>query len=585
MIRATLRALPALALAVSGLAGAPASAEPPPVMPPATYKTVSAETFIRMSDGVHLAATVVFPSLDGAVQAPGTFPVVLAMTPYSRNGVCGCMAPAIFAQRGMIGAVVDVRGTGGSEGNLEGNYFSPRESRDGYELVEYFGTRPYSSGRVGMAGGSYVGITQYLTAAEQPPHLSAITPVVPLGDVYRDAFAHGGIQSAFFDTQYVAVQGGPGAAGFNTDPSRAEQTLTAKAGQSPPGYIAFDYLARPNDDEFYRERSPIYKADRIQVPVLTISQWRDGLLRGAPEMHQALAKRPGVETRLYVGPCTHKGCNAPFAPFTNPPGQRDLNAMVFEFLAKYLLDAPTPARPAVEFYVQGANVHQESAAWPPEAVEYERLNLGQGILSSEAQPASEATYFSNPAAGASLAFNRYGTVAASPYVPLDQRLEEPQGLAFRTSPLFAPLRMTGPLALHLVASSTATDTDWYAKVSDVAPDGTESIITEGALRASHRALDPLKSTPQRPYHTHSNPEPIEPGVFYGFDIEIWPTAYELAPGHRLQVRVTSSDLPTHLPGSISLDRNDPSTARVVLNDPAFNTVRFGPSYLLVPKAL
>lgn len=190
----------------------------------------------------------------------------------------------------------------------------------------------------------------------------------------------------------------------------------------------------------------------------------------------------------------------------------------------------------------------------------------------------------DPAAGLSLALNKYGTVAATPYVPTDQRLEGPHRLTFRTSVLDRPLRLIGPIALHLVAASTATDTDWYVKLADVAPDGSESIITEGALRASHRALDRAKSTPSRPYHTHTDPRPIVPNRFYGYDIEIWPTAYELAPGHRLQLRLTSSDLPTHFPGSIHLDRNSPQDTRIDLLSPATNTVRLNKSFLLLPVA-
>jgi putative CocE/NonD family hydrolase len=188
----------------------------------------------------------------------------------------------------------------------------------------------------------------------------------------------------------------------------------------------------------------------------------------------------------------------------------------------------------------------------------------------------------NPAAGFSLAFNKYGTVAATPYLPLDQRLEGPQGLTFRTPALEKPLDLAGPSSLHLVAASTAPDTDWYAKLSDVAPDGSESIIDEGALRASHRAVDPAKSTPARPYHTHTDPQPVEPGRFYAYDVEIWPTAYRLAAGHRLQLRLTSTDLPTHLPGSIRFDRDHPEAARVDLLPPAVNTVRFEDSYLTLP---
>jgi uncharacterized protein len=588
------RSLAAVLVSAIALIAAPARAAspPPPELPAPTYQSVSQEVLIPMDDGVRIAATVAWPSADGQTPLPGRFPVVLGMTPYGRNGVCGCFPPDFFATRGMVGAVADVRGTGGSEGNLEGNFFSPREQRDGYNLVEYFGTRPYSTGKVGMAGGSYVGITQYLAAELRPPHLAAITPAVALGDIYRDAFTHGGVPNLSFNAQYIAVQGVPGAAGTNTDPYLLEETLSAKLGQSPPGTIAFDYLARPNDDPFYRDRSPIYGADRIEVPTLVIGSWRDGLLRGAPEMYQRLAKRPGVETRLYMDPCTHKGCGPPFAPLTDPPGRQDVAAIAFEFLRKHLQGADVPARPAVEFYVQSRDqyVREKADRWPPAGTRFKRFDLDAGGL----RPAEDTllppatlgnqSYVTNPAAGFSMAFDQYGTVAASPYVPTDQRLEGPEGLTFRTAPLTSPLTLVGPIGLHLVAASTASDTDWHAKLADVAPDGSESIITAGALRASHPALDPVQSTPARPYHTHTAPQPIEPNRFYEYDIEIWPTAYELAAGHRLQLRLTSTDLPTHLPGSIDFDRDHPEAAHIELLSPAVNTVRFDGSYLVLPVA-
>ena len=446
------------------------------------------------------------------------------MTPYSRNGLCGCFPPDFFATRGMVGAVVDVRGTGGSGGNLEGNFFSPREARDSYNVIEYLGTQPYSNGKVGMAGGSYVGITQYLAAEQRPPHLAAITPAVAISDLYREGYTHGGIPNLFFDTQYIAVQGAPGAAGANNDPSLLADTLAAKAGQSAVGTISFDYLARPNDDDFYRDRSPIYHARDIEVPTLIIGGWRDGLLRGAPEMYRRLARRKGVETRLYVDPCTHKGCGAPLAPLTAGKGVYDASALAFEFLQKHLAGVPAPKRPRVEYYVQGRDEYARAKSWPPRRTRFRRFELGSGTQE----------FVTNPAAGFSMAFDRFGTVAASPYVPTDQRLEGPQGLTFRTPVLEKPLSLAGPLALHLVAASSATDTDWHVKISDVAPDGSESIVTDGALRASHRALDRKRSTRGRPYHPHTDPQPIEPDRFYKYDIEIWPTAYELAPGHRLQ---------------------------------------------------
>ncbi len=484
----------------------------------------------------------------------------------------------------MVGAAVDVRGTGGSEGSLDQNFFSPREARDSAAVIEYLGTQPYSTGKVGMAGGSYVGITQYLAAGHDPPHLAAIVPMVAISDLYRDGFAHGGIPNLSFDLQYIGVQGAPGAVGPNTDPALLEATLGAKLGQAPVGTIAFDYLERPNDDPFYTDRSPIALAHNITVPALIIGGWNDGLLRGAPEMYKALSRRDGVETRLYIDPCAHKGCGAPFAPLTDPPGRHDPAGLTFEFLAKHLLGAQTPARPPVELYLQGANRYVQSESWPPAGVEYEQLALGDGTLGDANRGTESVTYTSNPAAGFSLAFNRFGTVAATPFLPTDQRLEDSQGVTFRTDPMRDATAIAGPIKLHLVASSSATDTDWYAKVMDVGPDGSQRLITDGALRASHRALDAQRSTDARPYHPHTDPTPIEPGRFYDYEIEIWPTAYELAPDHRLQLRVTSSDLPTHLPGSFAFDRDNPTAARVDLQSPATNTIRLDGSYLQLPIA-
>src|SRR5205807_2928661 len=106
--------------------GAQVAAAAPPKLPAPTYQSVSMETLVPMDDGVRLAATVYLPSRDGKTPAPGRFPVVLQMTPYGREGVCGCVPGADFATRGIADATVDVRGTGGSEGTLKDNYFSPR---------------------------------------------------------------------------------------------------------------------------------------------------------------------------------------------------------------------------------------------------------------------------------------------------------------------------------------------------------------------------------------------------------------------------------------------------------------------------
>jgi predicted acyl esterase len=564
----------ASALAPAASMVTPSTSFPP--LPAPTYKTVARDISVAMDDGVHLGATVTFPSLDGKNPAPGRFPVIFSMTPYGRETLCSCGDQTLYPSRGIISAAVDTRGTGGSEGNLNQNYFSPREARDGYALTEYFGTQLYSTGKVGMQGGSYVGITQYLTAEQQPPHLAAIAPQVALADVYRDAFTHGGIPNIFFDAQYLAVQGGPGLLGPG-GPSQLDMTVRAKVEQLLGTPIAFDYIAHPNDDAFYRDRSPYYHADKIKVPVLIIDGWRDGFIRGATEMYGILSKRKGVETRMEIDPCTHKGCGGEFAPTTNPPGRDDEAAVQFEFMRHHLLGESVPARPNVRYYVQSLDRYAASSTWPPSQAATTKLSLQRGALANKASGASTASYITNPLEGLSTPLGDYGTVAASPYLPLDQRLATGQGITWRTGVLSSSMTLAGPTQLHLVASSSANDTDWMAKLADVAPDGTETLISEGFLRASHRALDAKRSTTASPYHTHTDPTPITPGRLYAYDIGIWPTAYTLAAGHRLQLRLTSIDLPTHAPMSIQLDRNalGATTLDVTPLPPARNTVREG----------
>lgn len=537
-----------------------------------------------MDDGVKLGATITFPSRSGNSPAPGRFPVILSMTPYGRDGGCACAPATDFALRGFAVAVVDVRGTGGSQGNLDQNYFSPREARDGYDLVEYLGTRRWSTGKVGMSGGSYVGITQFKTAETDPPHLAAIAPDEALADIYNDAYAPGGIVSASFDGQYLAVQGGPGLLTPNTDPSMVPGTLTAKQEQLTGNPIAFAYLENPFDDQFYRARSPITQVSRIRVPVFIEDGWRDAFEAGDIRMYEALASRRHVATYLNIGPCTHKGCGGPEAPTDNPPNQDNVEAQEMRFDQRYLMGMPVPALPRVRVYDQQAGGYIDAASWPARQTTFQREYLTRSSISPGRPAASKAGYFTNPSAGFSMSLDEQGTVAVSPYVPTDQRLEDGQGLTWRTATLKHQLTLSGPTALHLVASCTAHDTDWFAKISDVAPDGSESIVAEGQLRASLRALAP-GSTPRQPLERLTSPQPLTPGRVYHFAIAIAPTTYTFAPGHRLQLRLTSDNLPNALPGTLDLNPSDPAASPFVPIPPATNTVRFGGpdgSSLLLP---
>jgi hypothetical protein len=530
-------------------------------MPPQTYPdTYSEQQYIYMDDGVGLAATISFPSDNGNAPAPGKFPVVLELTPYGRDGECGCDTASDFTTRGFVFAVVDTRGTGDSQGNLDGNYFSPREAEDGYELVQYLGSQPWSNGKVGMAGGSYLGIDQLKTAELDPSHLAAIAPNEALADIYNDAAYPGGIFSLSFDSQYLAVQPAAGTADPETDPSMIPGSLAAVVDQATGQSIAFAYLENAYDDSFYQLRSPITEVSKIKVPVFIEDGWRDAFEAGDIRMYQALENRPGVQTLLHVDPCTHKGCGAPFAPTDNPPDSDNTEAEEMVFFDHYLMGKQVPAFPNVRLYLQQADKYIDTTAWPPPESKFEKYYIGPSTISATAPKASSGTYFTNP--------------SASPYVPVDQRTEDEQGITWRTGTLTKPLTLAGPIAVHLVASSTATNTDWFLKISDVAPDGSESIVSEGQLRASLRQLAP-GSTAEEPLETLVDPQPLTPGKFYDFKIAIAPTGYVFEAGHRLQLRITSSNIPNSLPGTLQVDDSDPAASTFQPLSPANNTVRYG----------
>ncbi|HWA68031.1 MAG TPA: CocE/NonD family hydrolase [Mycobacteriales bacterium] len=566
-----------IALAVTALAAAllAAPAVSRAAATPASYpKTYTIQRFIRMDDGVQLGATISFPSTNGSSIAPGRFPVVLDMTPYGRDAECGCDVPGPFNKAGFVLAVVDVRGTGGSGGNLDGNYFSPRQAKDGYDVVEWLGTQPWSTGKVGMSGGSYLGIMQYLVAEQDPPHLAAIAPDEALADLYNDAAYPGGILSLSFDAQYLAVQGAPGLVTPNTAPQMLPGTIGAKLDQASGRTVALDYLAHNTDDAFYKARSPITHVGRIHVPVYVFDGWRDAFEAGDLRMYEALERR-SAPTFVHIDPCTHKGCGNEFAPTLDPPNPDDLTTLEIAFFDRYLNgDRAVPPPPRVRVYVQQLDRYVDGTRWPLRSTRFTTMHLGAGAISTRPSRRTSESFVSNPTAGLSMALDEQGTVAISPYLPLDQRLEDNQGITWRTPVLSRALTLDGPIAMHLVAASSAADTDWFVKISDVAPDGTESIVTEGQLRASMRRLA-RASTRIEPVQTLDDPHDITPGTFIRYQIAVAPTAYRFAPGHRLQVRLTSYNMPNALPGVFRVSLSNPTDVDIEPLLPATNTVRLG----------
>ncbi|HWL65382.1 MAG TPA: CocE/NonD family hydrolase [Actinomycetota bacterium] len=497
-------------------------------------------TMIPMSDGAHLKAEILLPT-EGK-----RFPVLLNMTPYG---------PATYFStylgNGYAHVNVDIRGTGGSEGAL--CIFCDREQQDVYDVVEWVARQKWSNGKVGMYGGSYQGITPILGASKQPPHLEAIIPAVTYADAYRDIVWHNGIFNANFVAQWLTAQTALSMTG--TAPS---SDLAARVGQR----MVFESRLQPWDDAFYKERSVNTKYDRIKVPILHMGAWFDGFSRGTLDNFAGVASK---HNRLIMVPCTHKGCGGPFDPASEytadaeAPGPDDIYLAWFEHFLKGK-DNGIEDGPPVLFFDIGSNEWVTDTAWPPRDSKLKTFYLSGAASGSSSEVVDgslvekpvddqdvEDHYVYDPTVGTSETFAKWGTVALSPHYRADQRPDDARSLGYTTDAVKKPLRLAGPMELHFWGATTASDTDWIVKVTDVAPDGGSKLITSGYVRASHRKWDPKRSRPGRPWLSNTSAAQVPSGKTLEYRIDIWDIAHTVLEGHRLRISLSSSDTPNHEP--------------------------------------
>lgn len=610
---------------VTGLAVATAIGLVPGVASAVEDPVVVTDVVIEMDDGVRLAADVYLPPgtpADGTVQVP----CLVELTPYRKESRAA-EAVSVLPGEGFGVIEVDVRGTGGSEGEYD-IVFSLREQWDAAVVIDWAAEDSgWCTERVGMFGGSYSGIIQYLAASLPPEraarHLAAIAPQRAYGDLYRDIVYHGGQLIGSFGALWSSA-----ATALYTQPPTNLHTAQGLAAWSDhltrndpmwAHYMAAPYAdaTYASDDSdpawqqrLYRDSSVLSRIEHLDVPALHLAGWFDTFTRGQLLTFQAARERErrgdGGPHYLVVGPWNHSGTH-----FIDPPHAPD---RLIEWYRHWLDDGPEPAwfgSDRVRYYELGAGTLDDdtgawrtAGSWPPDA-DHRRLYLRtDGSMTFDPPTTQEAgaTYVYDPSSGPAAFPSRWdNAVPAVPHPQQDQRIDgDRAGLTFQTGPVDEPLTFAGPLVLRLHAATEGLgvsdepsggqppildqvlppyhDTDFVVKVADVGPDGTAHLLTEGFLRASHRALDLDRSqvvgdevvVPFHP-HTRDTIEPPVPGVLHEYHIEVWPTAKSLQPGHRLRVDLYAADTPNHL-----------NLVRPTLTTVSLDAAN--PSYLLLPVA-
>jgi predicted acyl esterase len=489
--------------------------------------------------------------------------------------------PERFVSYGYALVRVDVRGTGRSPGFMD--LLSEREILDLFYCIEWAGRQPWSSGRVGLSGVSYLAMNQWQVAALQPPHLSAICVWEGCSDYYREFTRHGGILSLFGDLwieKYVhPVQHGRGERGFRSNIIgewvAGPQTLSeAELAANRRDWRVDTRAAKLATDAFWTSRLPDFS--KITVPLLSAANWGG----------QGLHLRGNIEGFLQAG-STKKWLNFHcFEHWTEYYTQTGI-ALQKRFFDHFLKDEDNgwDHEPRVVMQVRHPekSFGQLSAReWPLPNTEWSKLYL---------DPTDHKLGMTPPTTGNhEVRFNA-----------------KSDGVTFLTPPLDKEIALIGPSALKLRVSSSTNDADLFVILRLFSPDLKEitysgsndphTPLAHGWLRASCRKLDLARSLPYRPYHTHDEIQPLEPNKIYELDIEIWPTCIIAPVGYRLAVTIRGRDYVypgdlTALSGQIGqpatgvgpFRHTDPADRPATLIDTEI-TIHFGsghPSYLLIP---
>jgi uncharacterized protein len=547
----------------------------------------------KMRDGVSLAADVYRPD------ALGRFPTLLQRTPYDRKG--GGSQAQDLAAAGYVVVLQDTRGRFDSEGEF---YPFRNESDDGFDSVAWAATLPYSNGRVGMFGGSYVGATQMLAAASKPPQLAAIFPYVTASEYYEGWTYQGGALMRWFASSW--------ASGLSIDTLRRKANQMQQPKQwvrkepiedyplfavPTPAEVApyfKDWVTHESDDDYWR---PIKVSDHygeMPVKALHMGGWHDIFSTGSVRNYLGLRKgAPTPEARdgqrLTMGPWGHAA--------TSPEGKigdvvfgkdavLEMTGAIRDWFDYALRGVANDyaTKPPVRLFVMGENAWRYESEFPPARSVLTRYSLDpapaqkgetpsrkDGLLAAKPVGRTPSTSFEyDPADPVPTLGGRLCCGNALQPGPADQRPNEsrPDVLIFSTPPLVRDTEVTGFVALELHAATSAADTDFTAMLVDVEPDGLARYLADGIVRARYRT-------------STAKAEPVVPGQTYQYRIELGATSNVFKAGHRIRLYVSSSNFPR-------FDRNDntgePSaTANRMLK--ATQTIfhdRTRPSALLLP---
>jgi uncharacterized protein len=497
-----------------------------------------------MRDGVTLSADVYLPL------SHGSLPAIVQWTPYESTRERFIAWGIWFARRGYAAVVVDVRGRYESGGTF---YPWTKDGIDAHDTVTWAAGEAWCNGRIGTWGRSYGGLVQWQLAHLGHPNLVCVAPQVIHDDYFWDGYFTGG---AF----QLALTLGAGALWSSalsliTGPSAADIVLNDRIFNHLP-LIELDEVVIGRKVDYWRDwwdhqtndewwQQFHHRPEKLDVPIFQQGGWFDPYSGSHLRKFAAVGDR--VPNRVLMGPWSHEEEVETFRGDVDfgPQSVTVVRDHELAFYDRFLKEEENDwdSRPPLELFVMGANEWRGEHEWPLARTEFTRWYLGSGTLGpgepGAAEPADSYSYDPAdpvPTIGGVNSVLTMTQGAETPVLPgpRDQSVLERRDdvLSYTSELLDRDLDLVGPVEVVLYAASSARDTDFIVRISDVYPDGKAIFMTEGIIRARYRGSVAGESV-----------ELLEPGEVAEYRIRCYPIANVFRRGHRVRLDVTSSSFP------------------------------------------
>lgn len=491
------------------------------------YRITTTSVSIGMRDGLQLSGTLHRPQVLESV------PGIVIANGYGR-GIESSLAEMIerLARRGYMVLLSKLRGLSPSEGEV-GLY--ERFGTDTHDLIDWLRRQEGCNGRIGMAGASLLGLVQYLGAREAPPGLEVLLPDDAGSDNYWHLWHPGGMSP------------GPGRAARQSV-SGAEREYALAMGHR-------------NFDAFWRERT-VQAQDfeaiaRRGVAAFLTSGW-DSYLLGSAKCYEWLkAGQPGKRLKMLIGPWGHGAFMSPDPPLSGP-GVWPFSGFEYSLLwvDRWLKDVRSGVEdePPVLIYIQGPNEWRFERDWPLSDERRMRLYLRERASGTRSGLNDGSLNAAPPGADLNVAYQyspsgpyNMAAVNALSRPRIDKTPYEAHGLAWTSTPLEAPIEMTGYPHISFWAALSGTDTDFVVEITDVSEIGQSRSLQ--SLQVTRGYLNAMR------FFSPSNPTPLTPDEPYRFELELYPTSYVFAAGHRIRVTLQGSAIdPLATPTPVTVPR-------------------------------